>query len=133
MTEKYERILTHPHHTSDTRRRMSAAERAAQFAPYAALSGFDKEVSEEARITVSKNSLDEDEIARLDLMLRRLSAERAAAVARITYFEVDPFKSGGNYRVKQGRISDVDPYSGSIIFTDGYTVSIDMITDIEIL
>jgi len=129
LNEKYEKILHSPHHTSRTRVRMSESDRAAQFAPYAALSGFEDEVREEARITERRVILDECEIERLDGKLRILS-DFPETEALITYFVNDSKKTGGSYLTRRGRVKSIDKDNGQIILTDGVVIPITCITDI---
>ena len=133
MREKYEKILFYPHHTPTSRARMSELERAAQFAPFAALSGFEEEVFEEARLTERRITLDEHEIERLNLDLQRASQPGAAAEVVITYFVRDKRKSGGAYVSKKGRIKEIDTYGRRVNFLDGASVDISSIVEIEIL
>ena len=132
MNEKYEKILFRPYRVSVVRARMSESDRAAQFAPYSALSGFEEEVCEEARMTETKSSLDDSEIERLDEILRHIS-ECPEREVWITYFVYDEKKEGGAYRSKRGRIKNIDIYNGRIIFTDGEVVRINNITDAQLL
>ena len=133
MNEKYERIISRPHHVSKSRSRMADVDRAAQFAPYAALSGFEDEVNEEARITEKRKFLDESEIERIDEMLRMISELGEESEVRVTHFVKDNKKSGGAYLDKIGRVRNIDSYTGRIIFTDGTNIPINTVTDIEIL
>ena len=95
MKEKYEKILFYPPHAPTSRVRMSEMERAAQFAPFAALSGFEEEVFEEARLTERCITLDEHEIERLNFALQRASQLGTSAEVVINYFVKDERKSGG--------------------------------------
>ena len=133
MTEKYERIILRPHYVSKSRSRMADVDRAAQFAPYVALSGFEDEVNEEARITEKRRFLDESEIERIDEKFRMLSALGEEYERRVTYFVNDNKKSGGAYHDKIGRVRKIDSCTGRIIFTDGTNIPINTVTDIEIL
>lgn len=132
MNEKYARIISLPHYVSKTRERMTDLERAAQFAPFAALSGFEDEVEEEARITEGRAVLDDGEIERLDLKLRHLCAGRGETMAKITFFLSDARKSGGSYVSKMGYVSEVDRISQKLILSDGTVIAINDIYDIEI-
>ena len=85
MTERYMRILSERHHVSKSRRRMTMGERAAQFAPFAALVGYESAVGEAARLTTRRIELDDYEIERLNAKLL-LAAERKEALVSITYF-----------------------------------------------
>ena len=96
MTSRYDDIINLPHHVSPTRQRMSMHDRAAQFAPFAALVGYDDAVAETARLTESRPELDEQE--------QRIINEKLAYIAEhinehpevcIKYFVPDERKSGG--------------------------------------
>ena len=102
MNERYDEIITLPHHSSDTRRKMSQHDRAAQFAPYAALSGYEGAVAERARLTEERIYLDEYEVERLEIRLRMLRDGIGCDRVAITYFVPDKRKSGGKYETKIG-------------------------------
>lgn len=95
---KYEDILYLPHHVSSTHRRMTMAERAAQFSPFAALVGYEGAVKETSRVTSTKMDLSEDEKAVLDrkqqLILAMLERGERPSLT-ITYFRPDKKKDGG--------------------------------------
>lgn len=96
MSGKYDDIIGLPHHEPATRPRMSMAERAAQFSPFAALTGFGAVIDETARLTDERIELGESAVEDLQLALRELS-ERAAEQIQVTatYFEPDALKGGG--------------------------------------
>ena len=100
---RYEDIIGLPHHVSAVRPPMPMSNRAAQFAPFAALSGHDEAIAETARATVEKPELSADELDRLS---RRLmyAMERKAEI-RIIYFQPDATKRGGDCRQMSGVIS----------------------------
>lgn len=104
---------------------MSMHDRAAQFAPFAALVGYDDAVAETARRTDARREMLEDEINELNAMLKLL-AQRIGSrpLIRVTYFVPDARKSGGSYTGKTGNARVLDPVSNVIVFTDGETVSI---------
>ena len=90
MKTPYDDIISLPHHVSDTRPRMSAHDRAAQFSPFAALTGYDAEISETARLTNERRELDEYALARLNaclLLLVENAAERPEI--SVTFFKAD--------------------------------------------
>ena len=99
--------------------------RAAQFAPFAALTGFDEEVEETARITDSKVELDEYQKAELnDKLLFLINSEDDEEVS-ITYFVPDKKKSGGAYITKKGIVLKIRDYEKDIIMNDGTEIPID--------
>ncbi len=130
MKGKYDSIMKLPHHTSVTRKRMSAEERAAQFAPYAALTGYGDCIIESARLTSERVELDESEIERLDLALRDACLRSDVRVV-ITYFLADGLKSGGAYIRAVGKIKDIDEYEGVIRMTDGLKIPIYDVINVE--
>ena len=129
---KYADIIDLPHHRSPTRPHMSNYDRAAQFSPFAALTGYEAAVEETARLTDAKLEMTEDKKQMLDEKLRLLldAADHPPAV-RITYFIPDSRKDGGAYETVTGRIKSLDPYGGHIILTDKRTVPLADLWDIE--
>lgn len=112
---------------------MSVQDRAAQFSPFAALTGFDDAVKETARFTDTKRELAEDEIEKINEALNRLSDminENPQIV--LTYFKKDEKKDGGAYVRKVGYVKRLDEYEKTVIFTDGIKVDINDIGDIDI-
>ncbi len=109
MKFAYEDILYLPHPVSEKRVRMPQIDRAAQFSPFAALTGYDAAVAETARLTCSRVELDED--ARIELnealwvLIRRLQDGPRAA---ITHFVPDERKAGGSYVVTEGGVRRID-------------------------
>lgn len=128
---KYGDIIDLPHHVSDTRPRMSALERAAQFSPFAALTGYEAVLQETRRLTDGCAELDEDAKALLDEKLRWVSehlAERPEA--SITYFQPDERKEGGAYVQVVGIVKKFDGYGQSAIMEDGTKIPIERIVDV---
>lgn len=132
MADNYNDIINNPHHTSKTRKRMSQSNRAAQFAPFAALTGYDAAIGEASRITETKIELDDKtkEILNMKLSLLKNHIKDRPYVT-ITYFVPDPKKDGGAYVDYNGNIRVIDEIKHSIIFTDRTTISIDVIYDIQ--
>ena len=108
---------------------MPRENRAAQFAPYAALVGFDLEIAEEGRITEEKTVLSEYEIERLDRLLREANEEEKPV--RITYFSKDKLKSGGNYLTAVGRVISLDPISETLKLDCEAKINLSDIIDVE--
>ena len=128
-SKEYADIIDLPHHVSKTRPKMSMHDRAAQFSPFAALTGYDAAIKETARWTddldeTSKVSLDE----KLLFIMSRL-AEKPVVV--ITYFKKDERKDGGTYEVTEGCIRKVDVYEGSVVMEDRSKIRIEDIIDID--
>lgn len=105
----YDDIIDLPHHVSDRHPHMPVSDRAAQFAPFAALTGYSDVIKETARLTEARPELSEDEKAEMDQTLRTvLNTQRENAQIVVTYFVPDAKKSGGAYRRAAGKIRRVD-------------------------
>lgn len=114
----YADIIDLPHWTSPTRRHMSLYDRAAQFSPFAALSGYDDMVTEEARLVDNRIELDQSEIERLNHKLESIAnavANGENPVITITYFVRDPFKAGGSYHTIKEAVRKIDIYTHELI------------------
>ena len=132
MADNYNDIINNPHHTSKTRKRMSQSNRAAQFAPFAALTGYDAAIGEAARLTETRIELDDKTKEILNMKLSFLKDHiMDRPYVTITYFVPDPKKDGGAYVDYNGNIRVIDEIKHSIIFTDRTTISIDVIYDIQ--
>ncbi len=132
MTD-YDDILHHPHHVSDRHPQMSMIDRAAQFSPFAALTGYDAVVKESARLTDRKIELSEDEKTLLDERLRLLTdALPQQLEAEFTYFLPDSRKEGGAYVTVTGRLKRMDELRRAILLVDDSEIPIDDILDIQI-
>ena len=126
---KYDDIINLPYPQKP--QRMSNYNRAAQFSPFAALTGFEAAIAETARLTDCKVELDEGGKALLDEKLRliEVSIQESPEVI-VTYFKPDLRKFGGAYIRKSGRVKKLDAYSRSVIFTDGTAIRIEDISEI---
>ena len=126
---RYDDIFNLPHHVSKTRTPMSMENRAAQFAPFAALTGHDVAIAETARLTSEKPELSPEE---LDKLSRRLIyAMEKDAVIRITHFQPDSFKQGGRYCQTEGKVKKIDEVDGMIILSDKQAIPLDSVLSIE--
>lgn len=128
----YEDIIHLPHPVSATHPQMPVSDRAAQFAPFAALTGYEAAIKETARQTDEKVELDENEKAILDEKLRMVQetlGERPEIT--ITYFQQDDKKAGGSYISVTGYVKKIDPYGHSILMEGGLRIHIDEILGIE--
>ncbi len=105
--------------------------RAAQFAPFAALTGFDEEVEETARLTDSKVELDEYQKAELNDKLLFLNNSEDDEEVSITYFVPDKKKSGGAYTTKKGIVLKIREYEKDVVMDDGSEIPIDDIIAID--
>lgn len=135
---RYDDMLDLPHHQSSTRPHMSMASRAAQFSPFVALTGYDDEVRETARLTDEKIELSDNEKERLDQKLRFLSDHLdERPTVSITYFVPDAKKAGGAYTTDTGVVKRIDAVEQKVIFyaenkiSDGWSILINTIVDIH--
>lgn len=128
---KYDDIINLPHHISKKHPRLSIEQRAAQFAPFAALTGFEDEIKETARTTESRIELDEEEKKKINNILQKIKSKiyEKPQVA-ITYFVPDLKKNGGEYKTKIGNIKKIDEDNRLIIFEDKTKISIKEIIEI---
>ena len=128
----YEDIINLPHHVSKTRPQMSMLDRAAQFSPFAALTGYDAAIKETGRLTDEKIEMDEDRKAALDMkqayLIEMLDEQPEIS---ITYFLPDTKKLGGAYVTVTGNLKRFDEYERLLILTDGKKIPMDDIADIE--
>jgi hypothetical protein len=125
----YDDILRLPHPTSKTHPRMSRQDRAAQFSPFAALTGYEAVVKEAARLTEERPMLTEDEVAELDARLR-LAMELDAEVT-VTWFQPDAKKSGGSYVTTTSRVKKADELQCLLAMEDGTQIPIQEVTAVE--
>ena len=129
---KYDDILYLPHHQSKVHPHMPREDRAAQFAPFAALTGYDDQIRETARLTDSRIELEENSKERLnDIMqyIQRHLEDQPQAV--ITYFVEDERKEGGRYITEHVQIRKIDLLQRRIITADKETIPMDDILDIQ--
>lgn len=129
---QYDDIINLPHYVSPTRPRMSMIDRAAQFSPFAALTGYDAAIRETGRLTDQRIELSEDSRAALDrkqqLLVECLADHPEVSV---TYFIPDERKSGGAYVTVTGIVKKVDDYQRLLLLTDGTKIPLDDILDLE--
>jgi len=129
---RYDDIINLRHYSSPARPRMSRMNRAAQFAPFAALTGYDAAVTETARLTDKRHELTEDERIMLSEKLHILSEnEQDRPIVSITYFLPDSRKSGGSYETVTGAVRRIDEGEMKVIFADGKRIDIADICDIN--
>lgn len=133
MNEKYAEIIGLPHHVSPTRAPMPRSDRAAQFAPYSALSGYENAVEETARLTNCKIELDESEIEKINQILIDVLTSEDNKTIKITFFRPDERKNGGKYITLRGQIGRLDEINKEIILISGHSIHIDDIVKIEII
>ena len=132
MRDDYSDIINLPHHISKTRSQMSEPERAAQFSPFAALTGYDSAIQETERLTDERIDLGEEAKAMLDMKQRHLNeiiAEQPQIA--VTYFVSDEKKSGGVYVTVVGNLKRIEECERMMILTNGKRIPMDDIADIE--
>ena len=131
MSGKYDDIIGMPHHTSPRHPRMSMRDRAAQFAPFSALTGYGDVVDETARLTDGRIVLTEDAKALLDFK-QRLLQERIDTKPEITvtYFVKDARKSGGSYQTVRGRLLRIDDVERTLVLEGGRRINAQDVIDI---
>ena len=128
---KYDDILYLPHPVSRRRGSMSNYDRAAQFSPFAALTGFDATIEEAGRLTDRRIELDEAEKELLNEKLQEILEHiDAQPQVTITHFVYDQRKAGGAYISTTGRVKKIDTYSRTILFTDGTAIPVSEIVGI---
>ena len=131
---KYDDIINLPHPVSRKHPRMPLTDRAAQFSPFAALTGHEAAVEETARLTDEKISLSDDFIAQLNEKLNIISENIGTGqMTAITYFVPDEKKAGGAYITHSGTVKRIDEYEHAVVMTDKATIPIEHIIKIEIL
>ena len=133
MSGPYDDIINLPHHLSQKHPQMPMQDRAAQFSPFAALTGHGAAIRETERETMQQVELDEDELELLDTQLRYLHdhLEKHPKVS-ITYFEPDSKKEGGSYITVTGIVRKIDLVKNDVVFLNKSRVRIDRILELEL-
>lgn len=134
MSGRYDDIMDLPHHISTTRLPMSMTDRAAQFSPFAALTGYDDAIRETGRLTDAESLLSEDALCDLDLKFHLLAEQlRENPTVHITYFRPDDRKKGGAYITVSGIVKKIDLTEQMIRMADGLSIPMAHIADISFL
>ena len=129
---RYDDIMYLPHPTSKVHPRMPGANRAAQFAPFAALTGFEGLIAETGRVTEKQIFLSEDEEAAISERLSELlEVIEERPVVSLSYFERDGRKEGGNFREYEGVLHKIDTNERMLVFEDGSRIGFEYITRIN--
>mgnify|MGYP004453869129 FL=1 len=132
MDKKYAAIAGVPHHVSRVHPQMSMEDRAAQFSPFAALTGYGDVILETQRLTDEKVELDEEALALLNekyqMLMRRMDEQ---PVVQITYFQPDERKEGGAYVTVTGVVRRVDDVMRKITMQDGNEIEMEKILNVE--
>ena len=132
MNGKYDEIMGLPHHVSKTRPQMPMSDRAAQFAPFAALTGYDAAIKETGRLTVERIELDVEALSALDMKYQLLmEALDEAPEVTITYFQPDERKAGGKYVSAVGAVKKIDDFERRITMQDGTRIPMDDVLSID--
>ncbi|MGN0351743.1 MAG: hypothetical protein ACI4ES_08825 [Roseburia sp.] len=129
---KYDDIINMPHHVSKKHPQMPLLDRAAQFSPFAALTGHGDAITETARLTEKRLDLDENSIEMLDIKLQLLKEKLAEKpIVTLSYFVPDEKKEGGSYLTATGTVKKIDEYEYRIIMDDGFSILINELVAIE--
>ena len=129
--DKYADIINLPHHVSRKHPQMSMADRAAQFSPFAALTGHDAAIAEAARLTDQRPILDESVKQEISDILQLASTD-SNLVLNIVYFVPDSRKAGGAYMEITGRIKKLIPHEKQLIMNTGTRIPVEEIVDVSI-
>ena len=132
MNNRYDEIINLPHHVSKTRPQMPMSDRAAQFTPFAALTGYDAAIKETGRLTDERIELDEEALTALDRKYQLLmdTLDDAPEVT-IIYFQPDEREAGGQYVSATGMVKKVDDFERRIIMQDGTRIPLDSVYDLR--
>ena len=129
---RYDDVINKQHPTSKKHPRMSNMNRAAQFAPFAALTGYEESIEETARLTDRRIELSEDNIEELNAKLNFIQERiKERPEVTITYFQPDERKEGGAYITVTGKVRRIDEVNRVLVFEDGRTVGIDVIINLN--
>ena len=133
MKDTYEDIMDLPHHVSAAHPHMSLYDRAAQFMPFKALTGYEDDISEETRLTERRIELSEGEKEALDQRLQLIGEllPQGQSEVTVTYFQPDARKDGGAYLTVSGRVRKLDPVEGVMVLVDGGRIPFGDIYKIE--
>ena len=128
----YDDIINLPHHVSTVRTHMSLHDRAAQFLPFAALTGYEDAIRETGRITQEQITLSESEIEGLNERLHILSEEAGShPKICVTYFVPDEKKDGGAYETAEGYVKRIDEYRRILIMEDGRQIPMEDMIELD--
>ena len=132
MSGQYDDIINLPHHVSATRPQMPLLDRAAQFAPFAALTGYDAAIKETGRLTDEKIEMDEEALNILNMKFQILVDNlHDEPEVSFTYFKPDERKAGGAYLEMIGTVKKVDDFERVITMQDGTKMLMDNILNID--
>ena len=130
--KQYDDIINMPHYVSKSRRCMSSIDRAAQFAPFAALTGYDVAIKESERKTDERILISEEDALKIDEKLKIIIREiKNHPLIEIVFFKKDEKKYGGNYIKLTDRVKSIDTYKNQIILASDINISIENIYNIS--
>ncbi|MGI6080127.1 MAG: hypothetical protein ACOYBV_03990 [Candidatus Avilachnospira sp.] len=131
--KNYDDIINHRYRGVVRHAHMPVDERAAQFSPFAALTGYSEVIKEKERLTERAPELSEEEKNRLDMKVMKLIGEGGyKKEVTVSFFEEDRLKEGGEYRRVRGKIKSIDNTERKLRLWDGSMIDMDSITDIEL-
>ena len=131
---KYEDMIHLPRPVSQKHTPMSNYDRAAQFSPFAALTGFDDAIAETGRQTQDRIELDRDALDRLDEQMQGLlEVLDSQPEAEVVWFRYDERKAGGSYVTTTGHVKKVDTYLERLIFTDGRSIPLGEVLSVRVM
>lgn len=134
MTDKYDDIINFGHYDPKCHRRMPMYQRAAQFAPFAALTGYEDKVKEMGRITYEKKEISEDKINEIELKLLKLNDHiKERPKVSVTYFVKDDKKDGGLYKNYIGYLKRIDNINNTLLFTDKSKIALRDVIEVNII
>lgn len=128
---EYDDIINLQHHVSKIHPQMSLYDRAAQFSPFAALSGYEEAIDETARQTEVWISPEEDKKEELDEKLREIMQHPGKGNVAITFFSPDEKKEGGSYVEVHGTVKKIDLYARTLLLMDGTQIDLNRIVEIQ--
>jgi hypothetical protein len=130
---RYDDMLDLPHPVSKNHKQMRRLDRAAQFKPFAALTGYEESLQEAARLTEKRKDLSEEDLQELNDRLAWCDAHaKEHPLVLVRYFKEDETKAGGTYLVRKDRIRQVDALNGYLIFLDRTRIAIADIAAVEL-
>lgn len=129
---KYDDLIELPHHVSPVHPRMAVQDRAAQFAPFSALTGHEEAVRETARLTMERGELEEEYEKLLDERLQLLREQlHMRPFISVTYFVADGRKAGGAYITVKDRVTKLKEYEQQLVMEEGTCIPLEDITALE--
>ena len=134
MKDDYRELLHLPHHRSQTHAPMPRRDRAAQFAPFATLTGFDAQLRETERQTQAQAEPNEDALQELDQSLHTLFAcVHTQPAVQVRWFVPDAKKSGGAYKTAAGRVLQLDRNRSLLVLDSGPVIALGAIAELRFL